>query len=676
MSKDLIKSSWLDAHQPEVKPAVSPQAYHVEANYNWNPPHKRYKVKSQVLNLTYSAGGLHLLAISEEKQVYLWRIEDGQVLQTMRLEGRGKLNVVAYSPVRQVIAGASDEEMMIRVWDAKTGRLRYSLRGHTTPIKKLTFSPNGQVLLSAGGEDGTLRYWQVENGQLLRISKHDSSVLNVAYRPDGQILATKNGDWNYISLWDVQTDKRIKQLGTANSSRDLAWRQDGKLIASNDNKSLCIWRTNQAKRFKMFKGHSQTITQIVWSPNGEQIATGSEDKSIRVWSLNEPVLRHVCTGHDKAITALAYSPNGQTLASASEDNTVRIWQLATAKKKEAEVAITSPALIAYTPTPASHAAPSLFGGWFNGAPPQIRAVQPEPMSDERSLPHIICAGDVKIMHLAYHIDGKTLIGATHDGHLYQWRISDGELVYSLAPVKRTTWNVFALCPTGNSFATAENMLIRIWDLTGDLRYTLRGHSSHITSLDYDILGTSLASAGGQDQTIRVWQTNNGELKHILTSDIATNHLTFDSIGRSLATANDDKDIHIWDISKEKDKLKLKIGSEIDHLVWQPNISTILASTNGEIQAWDAKGKLLQRFQGHSSLSTICLAWSHDGQTFISGSGSDHTVRIWSLKQKDPLHICQGHHGGILTVASSRDGRTIASAGKDGKLRIWRLTDSP
>ncbi|MGH3811558.1 MAG: WD40 repeat domain-containing protein, partial [Pseudonocardiaceae bacterium] len=78
-------------------------------------------------------------------------------------------------------------------------------------------------------------------------------------------------------------------------------------------------------------GHTRSVSSVVFSPDGNTLASASTDGMVRWWDLTDrahPIpLGAPLTGHTSSVSSVVFSPDGNTLASASTDRTVRLWDL-------------------------------------------------------------------------------------------------------------------------------------------------------------------------------------------------------------------------------------------------------------------------------------------------------------------------------------------------------------
>jgi WD40 repeat protein len=164
--------------------------------------------------------------------------------------GHHKVWAVVYSPDMTMIATAGfdqlwDEESTkssIQIWDAKTGKLVATLKGHTGQVRCLAWTKDGKTLIS-GSYDYSIRTWNTTKWEQIAIlNEHTDIIFAIAISPNDRILASTSQD-KTARLWNLDNNQPISSpLQHAEQVNCVSFSAGGKLLATGcDDKNAYLW---------------------------------------------------------------------------------------------------------------------------------------------------------------------------------------------------------------------------------------------------------------------------------------------------------------------------------------------------------------------------------------------------------------------------------------------------
>lgn len=207
------------------------------------------------------------------------------------------------------------------------------------------------------------------------------------------------------------------------------------------------------------------------------------------------------------------------------------------------------------------------------------------------------------------------------------------------------------------------------------------------SFDYDI---KLWDFGGMTQSFQPFQTFEPEESHII-KDLAWSHngekllvapgtaqpKMFDRNGEELATYKKG-DVYIRDMKNTAGHV-----SELTSSFWSPTDRNTFAtsSTDSTIRLWDAEQTTRQKTvvvvkskERGTRTRVTCSGFSADGKMLGAGC-LDGALHLWSTTgtYSRPNATIEGAHernSDISSISFTKDGRTLASRGCDGTVKLW------
>ena len=511
--------------------------------------------------------------------------------------------------------------------------------------------------------------WDLPTDAKARLGK--GHINEIAYAPDGNrlVVATSIGIW----IYDAQTGEELDLLtwGT-DSVSSLAYSPDGRTIVSDGGWGrLHLWDANTGQHIAILEGRADYIAPIAYSPDGTTIASGVSN-AVHLWDANTGQHIAILEGHTDPVASLAYSPDGRTIASASggfgeeADNTVRLWDVNTGQLKAILIGHKSPLTsVAYSPDGRTIASAS--GGFGEEADNTVRLWDANTGQNITTL----TGHEDRVNSIAYSPDGTTIAIGSY-GIIYLWDSISNQYKTPLTGLENVV--SLAYSPDGRTLASGstgwDDNPLRFWDAnTGELKHSPTGHITHFESVVYSPDGTTIAVANGAGiYRVHLWDANTGRHKGSLRG---FSKPAFSPDSATIAIAWWNGTIYTWDVGTRE-----LIGAfeghtrSVDSIVYSPDGTTLASgSHDNTVRLWDvATRQLIATLTGHDNQVTS-VAYSPDGTTLASGS-HDNTVRLWDVATRQRKATLTGHENSVTSVAYSPDGTTIASGSWDDTIRLW------
>jgi WD40 repeat protein/DNA-binding SARP family transcriptional activator len=254
---------------------------------------------------------------------------------------------ISWRPDGRLVAASSAGTA--RVWDAETGAVRYTLRGHSGFVLSVSWSPDSSRLVT-GGSDGTAKVWEIGSHPVrerwsLSAQETKSGIVGVAFSPDGKRVMAGDASSSAVEVWDLGPTGDAEWANLpAPGYPGAEFMPDGRRVLTSGwerrpyrraGRAVTIWDLRPGR-------HSRTIgpptdyfsfESFAVSPDGSSIALGGDSdpppeccggaSAARAWDISsgEELWR---IADDRTVNEVAFSQDGDHVATADWQGTVKI----------------------------------------------------------------------------------------------------------------------------------------------------------------------------------------------------------------------------------------------------------------------------------------------------------------------------------------------------------------
>ena len=281
------------------------------------------------------------------------------------------------------------------------------------------------------------------------------------------------------------------------------WSPDGKRIASgSSDKTVQVWNATDGSNASTYSDHTRAtgIIAVAWSPDSKRIVSGSIDGIAQIWNATDGSNIYTYGGPNILLLTLAWSPDGKRIASGFADKTAQVWN------------------------PANGSSDTIWGSsatTYRGHTDEVNAVIWSP-------------------------DGKRIASGSSDKTVQVWNATGGSNVYTYHGhtdrVNAVIWS-----PDGKHIASgSSDKTVQVWNATdGSNVYTYHGHTDEVNAVTWSPDGKRIAS-GSSDKTVQVWNATDGSNASTYRSQTdRVNAVTWSPDGKRIASGSSDKTVQVW-----------------------------------------------------------------------------------------------------------------------------------
>lgn len=445
----------------------------------------------------FDRAGSMIATISRDQTARVWNASTGK--QVAEFWHPRPITWVEFCPSRDCLITAGNDGVA-RVWDTKTGDVRFLLSGHSKPIFKIVTGPAGRNSALTLGRDGAVLLWDLETGsRILTLNVHSDDVFDAAFSSTGEFLVTTSRD-RTARVWRIPAAAATvsrTNIGAETSTIDVE--DKAKLVVlGSDNGTVTLLDMNAPGQPTIIAQSKQAVTLVKFNERASQILVGWADGSVALYSAANRERLHAGSTDDSQIVKGSFTKTGFSVLTMS-GNTFEHDGTKLAQVRHHDYGVV------FTINPAEDDRILVRGdkgarivNTLNGA------VTADLKGDATT-----------VVHAVFSADRRIVAGGTEDGMGRIWDATSGALLDAVDVHSRPIF--VALSDDGRHMAIASHdHSVRIWKLgTDEPLAVYRGHISAVGTVRFLPSGRMVSTS--RDGEVHFWHFEDDHARAVATT---------------------------------------------------------------------------------------------------------------------------------------------------------------
>jgi factor associated with neutral sphingomyelinase activation len=262
---------------------------------NLTQSHSAELHRKPISGLIYLQGNEEAITVSQDSTLKVYSLKDKKVRRSANISKLALSSIAAvkqsFDDKRPCFVGSWDNN--IYLYSMSFGNVSNTFRAHDDAVSALQLCEESNMLVS-GSWDSTVKVWDVVPGSDFR-----------------KLPSTSFSDH----------DCAVKCIGVSTASND----RGNVVAAGSENGSIVLWDVRQKGVIREYEGaHSDEVTWIRFSPNGNSFVSCSLDGEFQLWNVSSssPVLSKSLRSPLKQVEFLS---SGIILVASERHGSVSLW---------------------------------------------------------------------------------------------------------------------------------------------------------------------------------------------------------------------------------------------------------------------------------------------------------------------------------------------------------------